>query len=133
MKFSTRATYGLRAMINLAQNQDKEILSLAVIAHKENISLGYLEKIFSLLKKAGIIKAERGVAGGYKLAKSPENINVLKIITALEGKEPPFYCLENKGKVYCGIGCGCNVNMVFSKVEEAVRETLKNIKLSDLT
>jgi Rrf2 family protein len=133
MKFSTRATYGLRAIINLAKNQNKESLSLAVIAKKENISLGYLEKIFSKLKKAKIIKAERGAAGGYRLAREPADIDVLEIITALEGKEPPFYCLENDGKVYCGTGCGCNVKMVFNKVEEAVRETLKGIKLSELT
>ncbi len=132
MKFSTRATYGLRAIINLAKNQNKESLSLAVIAKKENISLGYLEKIFATLKKAKIIKAERGVAGGYKLIKKPEEIDILEIINALEGKEPPFYCVENKGKVYCGSGCGCNVKMVFNKVEEAVKKTLKNIKLSDL-
>lgn len=119
-------------MINLAKNQDEESLSLGVIAKKENISLRYLEKIFSLLKKAKIIKAERGAAGGYKLIKKPEEINILEIITALEGKEPPFYCLENDGKVYCGAGCGCNVKVVFNKVEEAVKKTLKGIKLSDL-
>lgn len=132
MKFSTRATYGLRAMINLAKNQGKTSLALSAIAKEENISLGYLEKIFSKLKKARIIKAERGAGGGYKLIRKPEDIDILEIITALEGKEPPFYCLENKGKIYCGAGCGCNVKMVFNKVEEAVKKTLKNIKLSDL-
>ena len=132
MKFSTRATYGLRAIINLAENQGKASLPLSVIAEKENISLGYLEKIFSKLKKAKIIKAERGAAGGYKLVRKPEDIDILEVITALEGKEPPFYCLENNGKVYCGAGCGCNVEMVFNKVEEAVKKTLQGIKLSDL-
>jgi len=133
MKFSTRATYGLRAMINLAQNNNKTSVSLSLIAKKENISLGYLEKIFSILKKANLVVSEKGSSGGYQLARDPKNIDVLEIINALEGGDPPFYCVENKGKVYCGAGCGCNVKLVFNKVEDAVKKTLKRIKLSDLT
>ena len=86
MIFSTRSTYGLRAIINLAKREKFGSVSLAVIAKQENISLKYLERLFANLKKTGLIKAEIGANGGYLLAKSAKQINVYDIIKALEGK-----------------------------------------------
>jgi Rrf2 family protein len=80
MKFSTKTTYGLRALIALANNWPNKSLSLNQIAKNENISLKYLEKIFATLKQAKLIKAEKGVAGGYKLAKAPSAISTYEII-----------------------------------------------------
>jgi Rrf2 family protein len=132
MKFSTKSTYGLRAMINLAKNWQKGSVSLANIAKEEDISQGYLERLFSSLKKAKLVKSVKGAAGGYKLSGDPKNINVLDIINALEGKTPPFYCVDNDNKVYCSASCECAVSSVLSKVQNAVNSTLKDIKLRDL-
>lgn len=132
MKFSTRTTYGLRAMIRLAENKNKTNISLPVIAREENISLGYLEKIFTRLKKAKLIKAEKGTAGGYRLSKKADQIDILKIINALEGKIPLFYCLDKEGKVYCSRKCRCGVTSVLARIQQTMNSTLKNIKLSEL-
>jgi Rrf2 family protein len=132
MKFSTKSTYGLRAMIKLAQNWGKDSVSLAKIAKEEDISQGYLEKLFSSLKKAKLVKSAKGAAGGYKLSSEPENINVLDIINALEGEKPSFYCVDNDSKVYCNSSCNCAVSLVLSRVEQTVNATLRDIRLSDL-
>ena len=77
MKFSTRTTYGLRAMIYLARRYEStESISLAQIAKDENLSLAYLERLFALLKKAGIVLAEKGKSGGYLLSKDPKQIDI---------------------------------------------------------
>ena len=132
MKFSTRTTYGLRAMIHLARNWGGDCTSLSNIARKEKISLGYLERLFAKLKKAKLVKSEKGASGGYFLAKNPAQISVFHIIRVLEGKMTPFYCLSEDGKVYCAAKCKCGVTAVLLKVQKAVNSTLKNMKLKDL-
>ena len=68
MKFSTRTTYGLRAMTYLAREyKKKEPVSLARVAKDEHLSLAYLERLFALLKREGLVKAEKGASGGYIL------------------------------------------------------------------
>jgi Rrf2 family protein len=133
MKFSTRTTYGLRAMINLAKYSKKGNVSLAEIAKQEGISLKYLEKLFSDLKKAKLVKSEMGASGGYKLAKNASRITVYDIIGALEGDITPFHCLSANGKINCSSSCNCGATIVLVKVQEAMKKTLKKIKLSELS
>ncbi len=132
MKFSTRSTYGLRAMINLAQNWQKGSIPLSAIAKNENISLGYLERIFAVLKKAKLVKSEKGASGGYVLSSSPGDIDVYSIINALDGEASSFHCMDEGGKVYCNEKCECSVEPALLKISQAISAALKNIKLKDL-
>lgn len=132
MKFSTKSTYGLRAVVRLAENWGKGKVSLAAIAREEKISLGYLERLFSRLKEADLIKAEKGVTGGYSLTKSPDKISALEVINTLEGEKSLFYCLAEGGKVYCSKSCHCGASLVLAKAQEALNEALGKIKLSEL-
>ena len=132
MKFSTRTTYGLRAMIQLAKNFQKGSISLNTIAKKEKISLRYLERLFASLKKAKLVKSEKGATGGYSLYNHPNKITVYEIIKTLEGKMSPFHCLSEYGKIYCDAKCKCGATIVLARVQESINKTLKSIKLSDL-
>ena len=71
MKLSTRAKYGLKALIDLGLYSEKEAVSLQSIAGRQNISVSYLEQLMALLKKAGLVKSVRGAAGGYFLGRHP--------------------------------------------------------------
>ena len=84
------------------------------------------------MKKAGLVKAEIGAGGGYKLAKNSKRINVYDIIKALEGKLNPFHCTGDKEKIYCGKLCDCGVTQVLLKVEQAITKSMKDIKLNKL-
>lgn len=132
MIFSTRSTYGLRAIINLAKQEKSGNVSLAVIAKQEKISLKYLERLFAILKKAGLIKAVKGAAGGYFLAKSSGEINVYDIVKALEGKLDQYHCNRKNEKIICGKLHCCETAKVLIKVSQAIDSTLKNIKLKQL-
>jgi Rrf2 family protein len=132
MIFSTRTTYGLRAMINLAKRGKRSNVPLVSIAKGEGISLKYLERLFASLKKAGLVKAAKGAAGGYSLAQAAKQINVYQITKALEGKLKAFHCTDDRQKIYCSRQCRCEVTYVLSKVEQAINSTLKDIKLSQL-
>ena len=85
MKLSTRGRYGLRALADLAVHQDGSPVTLADIAMRQNISDGYLESIFSMLKKSSIVRSVKGAGGGYLLARPATDIHVGEVLAALEG------------------------------------------------
>lgn len=132
MKFSTRTTYGLRAMIKLAESYQQDSVSIASIAKEENISQKYLERLFATLKKAGLVSAEKGAAGGYKLAHNPKNIKIYDIVKVLEGEINPFHCVNDKGEIICSQKCHCGATSILIKVQGAINSTLQSMKLSDL-
>ena len=76
MKLSTRARYGLRALIDLGLYSETEAVSIQSIATRQNISVSYLEQLMALLKKAGLVKSIRGAGGGYRLGKPAQEISV---------------------------------------------------------
>ncbi|MFC1598776.1 RrF2 family transcriptional regulator [Patescibacteria group bacterium] len=131
MKFSTKSEYGLRALVNLAKQ--KGFYSLAQIAKEEKISLAYLERLFAKLKKAQIVKSQKGVNGGYKLAKPLNNVSVKDIFIALEGSLSPYNCACLDLQSICkSTKCSCNVKTVWQKLEKEINKTLQSIKLSNL-
>ena len=69
MKLSTRARYGLKALIDLGLHSENEAVSLQSIAERQDISTSYLEQLMAMLKKAGLVKSSRGAYGGYQLGK----------------------------------------------------------------
>lgn len=84
MRLSTKSRYGLRALFDIAYNNDTQPAQIQDISRRQQISPRYLEQIFQNLKKAGILKSKRGPQGGYTLARKPEQITVLEIIKATE-------------------------------------------------
>jgi Rrf2 family protein len=86
VKISTKGRYGLRAMVDMAINSLEEYTPLNVIAERQNISGNYLEQVFSLLKKADLVKSIRGSQGGYALSRKPSNISVGEVLRVLEGE-----------------------------------------------
>lgn len=86
MKISTKGRYGLRALIDLAMNMDLENVTIKTISERQNISERYLEQIFSLLRKGGIIVGRKGAQGGYNLSRKPKEYTVLEILKILEGE-----------------------------------------------
>ena len=85
MRISTKGRYGLRAMLDLALHSGGNQVALLNIAQRQNISVNYLEQVFSLLRKAGLVKSVKGAQGGYTLAEDPARITVGTILRALEG------------------------------------------------
>lgn len=86
MKLSTRGRYGLRALVDLAANAGGDTSSLYRTAHRQNLSLNYLEQVFASLRKAGIVETVKGAGGGYALARDMNEITVKEVIEALEGE-----------------------------------------------
>ena len=101
MKLNTRSRYAVMALADIASFDRQNPISLRDISLRQNISLVYLEQIFSKLKKNNIVKSVRGINGGYILTKDPEQIKLLNIFSAVDEKVKTVQCRRESKK-------GCN-------------------------
>jgi len=131
LKISTKSQYGLRAIVYLATSKEK-INPLRVISKKEGISFDYLEKILSKLEKTGLVKAKKGVLGGYFLAKSPKKIKIAEILKALEGSTFLVKCIGSDKKFHCARARKCLTKNLWKKIQDSINSTLKSVTLADL-
>lgn len=132
MKLSTKGRYGLRSMIDLALNYKGEPIALYSIADRQNISVSYLEQVFSILRKSGLVNSIKGAQGGYVLANDPSRITVGTILRALEGSLSIVdynneELEEDKRSVeYC-----LKIN-VWEKINQSINKVVDNLTLEDL-
>jgi Rrf2 family iron-sulfur cluster assembly transcriptional regulator len=84
MKLSTKGRYAMVALADLALARPDDLVSLAAISRRQDISLPYLEQLFVKLRRAGLVEAARGPGGGYRLARQPEDIRVSEILEAVD-------------------------------------------------
>lgn len=133
MKLSTRARYGLRAMIALAQNYPEGPLSLTEIARSENISLSYLEQLMAALRKAGLVEATRGARGGYQLTARPTSVTAGQVLRALDGPISLVECVsEETDSGYCPREAGCPTKPLWEHVQDSIARVLDTTTLADL-
>jgi Rrf2 family protein len=126
MQISKKSQYGLRAMVYLAKNFQKgKLIPLKDVSKAEAIPFDFLEKIFSSLEKAKLIKSKNGIGGGHILAKNPAKITVRDIVNPLEDT-------TSVDCRFCGKSRKCASKNVWGMVDLAIDKTLKSIKLSSL-
>lgn len=134
MRISTKGRYGLRALLDLALHTDGNQVALLNIAQRQNISTNYLEQVFALLRKAGLVKSVKGAQGGYILAEEPDRIKVGTILRALEGdlkvveEEAEPQTAENKEQSLLP----CIRRCVWDKIDEGIAATVDSVTLGDL-
>ena len=130
MKVSTKGRYGLRALVDLTVNSNDKHVSLVEIANRQNISLNYLEQVFGILRKAGIVKSIKGAQGGYVLADDPENIKISTVLNVLEGE---FRIVDeaDSDKEADSIQLAIKT-LVWDKINENVNYYLENTTLEDI-
>lgn len=131
MKLSTKSRYGLRALFDIAFHSGMLPGQIKDISRRQQISPRYLEQIFQELKKAGLLKSKRGPQGGYRLTRKPEEITVLDVIRATEGRLALVEC-ENSDKESCGFDSQCVTQQVWRGAAKALADYLAGVSLADL-
>jgi Rrf2 family protein len=129
MAISTKARYGLRMMVVLAEHYGKGPLLLKEIAQNQSLSEKYLSRIVIDLKSAGLVDSFRGANGGYVLTRRPCEITVRQIVWALEDTSP-VECVRNSGA--CERVSSCPTYEVWRVLDQAVYTTLEKITLDDV-
>ena len=130
MKLSTRTRYGIRAILELAENYGNGPLQLRIIARDQRVSVKYLEQLMAMLKSAGIVRSVRGSKGGYILAKSPEQIKVSDCFECLEGSVITTECVEDES--YCERTNDCIARQLWTEVQNSVMGVLQSMTLQNL-
>lgn len=101
MIISSKGKYGLVALMDICLYSGSEAVTLKSVSKRQNISERYLEQIFSILRKGGIITSKKGAQGGYFLARKPKDITVGEILNILEGYLKIVSPSEEKNDIEC--------------------------------
>lgn len=131
MRISAKGRYALAAMISIAYNYSHgEYTTVISISEKLGISKIYLEQIFSLLKRGGIVNSVKGAQGGYQLTRMPKQITVFNVLSAVELSffEPTEETVPGKAPE---IEAAMRLS-AFDVLDNAVKTTLEQITLYDL-
>lgn len=131
MRISSRCEYGLRAMVYLAGHDAGRPVPLSEIAAAESIPAPFLERILAKLREAGLVKATRGVSGGYRLTQAAADVHVGEVVTALEGPLSLVGCVPDRGA--CKRAESCASRIVWRRLDNAITGALNGITLEDLT
>ncbi len=131
MRLSAKGRYALAATTSMAEeNKDNECITLISISEKLGISKIYLEQVFSLLKRGGIVNSVKGSQGGYQLSRATHKITVYDILFSVETA-----LFEDTEETLAGKAPEIEIAMksvVFDPLDLALSSTLKQITLSDL-
>ena len=132
MKISTRTEYGIRILVTLARVDGEQCLSLAEIARREKLPHAYLEQLVGDLRRSGLVRATRGQAGGYRLARPASEIAMTDAVRALEGPLLEMPCAGSKDLEHCDRPQPCSVHEVFQRVYESLSLSLGATNLADV-
>ena len=134
MKLSQRGEYALRALLGLGMNHGPEVVRIRDIAQQQNIPRRFLEQILNDLKSAGFVQSRRGVAGGYRLQRAPDEISLADIIRHLEGPLAPVGCVSVNyyQRCSCPDEAKCAIRSVMQEVRDAIVGALEGVTVSHL-
>lgn len=129
MRLTTKGRYAVTAMLDLAIHADKGPVSLADISKRQEISLSYLEQLFSKLRKSELVSSVRGPGGGYQLSRSLDAIFIAQIVDAVNESIDATSC---SGKGNCHHGEICLTHHLWEDLSEQIHNFLSSISLAKL-
>lgn len=132
MKLSTKGRYAMVALADLAMTKDDDLLSLAEISRRQDISLAYLEQLFVKLRRAGLVDAVRGPGGGYRLAKSPSDIRISQVLEAVEETVDAMHTGAGASGGVSGSRAQSLTNRLWESLSANVYVFLHQTRLSDV-
>ena len=129
MRLTTKGRYAVTAMLDLALHAERGPISLADISKRQDISLSYLEQLFSRLRQAGLVSSVRGPGGGYRLARPSAEICVAQIIDAVNESVDATSCGGNSD---CSAGEQCLTHYLWTDLSHQIHNFLDGISLEDM-
>ncbi len=132
MKLNTKVRYAVMALADIAKFDKQNPISLRDISLRQNISLVYLEQIFSKLKKNNIVKSIRGTNGGYILVKDHGKIKKSNIFSAVEEKVKTVQCKKDSKKGCNGKPTKCITHNLWDELEIHINDFFDKKNLGDL-
>ena len=114
LSITSKSPYALRALVELARSGGDGPVPIGELARRRDIPVQFLEQLFAVLRRGGILRSQRGVKGGYSFARDPSDVTVLEVVELLDG---PF---------------GAGAESVFAEAAAAARAILQNATVNDV-
>lgn len=132
MNINQATDYAFRAVLFLAKQPVGKVVEAQQIAQKEVVPMRFLLKIMPSLIKAGVIKSQRGVGGGYFLAREPKDISFLDIVEAIEGPIHVNRCLEDYSYCSKNGAPACPVHQTLGRIQEKLKLELREHNFGEI-
>ena len=132
MKLTSKGRYAVMALADIANFDGQNPVSLRDISLRQNISLVFLEQIFSKLKKNNIVKSIRGTNGGYMLSNTPEKIKLSSIFLAVDETVKTVQCKKESKKGCQGKSSKCITHNLWDELELYINDFFEKKNLEDL-
>ena len=133
--FSRKTRYAIMALTILAREYGQAAVPMSRISEEQNVPIRFLEGIFLQLRNEGMLVSERGVSGGYRLARPPREIKVLDVILAMGEKVRMISCLDICGNSFeCEFGLDrekCRIRDIFGDIQQIIHANLSSRTLED--
>jgi Rrf2 family transcriptional regulator, cysteine metabolism repressor len=114
LSITTKSPYAVRALTELVRCGGTAPVPIGELAKRRDIPVQFLEQLFATLRRAGILKSQRGVKGGYSFARDPSEVTVLEVVELLDGP------------------LGAGAESVFADAAAAARAVLQNATIADV-
>ncbi|MBA3791777.1 MAG: RrF2 family transcriptional regulator [Actinomycetota bacterium] len=131
MRLTQKSKYAVRALVELALNECASPLGVAEVARRQRIPERFLEQIFGDLRRANVIKSQRGAHGGYRFAMPTEEITVLDIVEILDGEVRPARCSAG-GTCYIADAPLCVTSKVWDEARTALEGVFGRYSIAEL-
>ena len=131
IRMTKSADYGIVLMTQMASQADRQF-SAVELSNETQLPHPTVAKVLKILARGGLLKSHRGAKGGYTLAKGPEEISVVEIITALDGPIAITECVDNTPGE-CGQESICAVKGNWNRINQAIRQALASITLAEMS
>ena len=134
MKLSSQEEYGLRCLLQVARHDPEGSVTIPEISRIEGLSIPHVAKLMRSLRRGGFVKSVRGQAGGYKLARTPERINIGEVLAWLGGRlfDPSFCSLHSGMAELCTHSVDCSIRSLWQSVQHVVDQMLGQVTLGQL-
>ncbi len=130
MRVSTKSDYALRALIEMAVRQDGRPVSAEELGRLQEIPRGFLQAILADLRRAGVVLAQRGQSGGWRLAKPASEVSVADVIRAVDGPLVSVYGLRPEAVSYNG--SAKVLQHVWIAARRSLREVFEEVSIQQL-
>ena len=131
MRISAKGEYAIKAMLDLALHHGKGLIPIQEVAARQGIPRRYLEQVLLLLKRAGFLESKRGSAGGYQLARPPQEISVGAVLGAMEGSLERSHAGQRAGRRSASDHAR-DLEQLWSDISASVAGVVDRVSFADL-
>jgi len=130
---SKRTDYATRAVLALAIEDSREPMKLEELAARTAVPVSVLEQVMPALRSAGIVRSERGPAGGYRLNRPPAEITLERVVRLFQGQLAPIGCATRRHPDPCPMSVACSLRFVWEEIRDATISVLGRTTFADLS